>query len=355
MSIYINGIGNISAQKTWENSSFLEEIVEFDSNHLTCHEPNFKDYISPVRLRRMSRVIKIGLTSSFIALKDAGVESPGAIITGTGFGCVGDTEKFMFAVIENKETQLPPTAFMQSTHNTISGQIAINLKCKNYNSTYVHRGASFIRAMEDAIMLLKEKNAENVLVGGFDECTPEHYTVMGRVGRWKDIPVKNTELLKHSESTGSIAGEGAQFFVVSEEKTNNCYAKITDIESFYKPESNQEIENRITKFLERNSLSFTDIDAVVLGKNGDVNGDECYNYLTNGVLKDTQQVYFKHLSGQYDSCDSFAMWLAAKSIYHQQLPAITKLNDKPTGEIKNVLIYNHFLNKYHGLQLLSGC
>ncbi len=93
MKVYINGIGNISPQQTWDNSKFLEELEFSEDNRLLCVEPVYKEYISPIRLRRMSRVIKQGITSALIALKDAEVENPGAIITGTGWGCLVDTEK----------------------------------------------------------------------------------------------------------------------------------------------------------------------------------------------------------------------------------------------------------------------
>ena len=106
----------------------------------------------------MSKIIKRGIASALIALKDANVENPGAIITGTGWGCWADTEKFLLTMIEQGEEQLTPTAFMQSTHNTVSGQIAISIKCHNYNSTYAHRGVSFERSLQDGMMLCLEGN-----------------------------------------------------------------------------------------------------------------------------------------------------------------------------------------------------
>jgi hypothetical protein len=39
MKIYINGIGNISPQKTWDSSSFLEDVREYNARMLQCLEP----------------------------------------------------------------------------------------------------------------------------------------------------------------------------------------------------------------------------------------------------------------------------------------------------------------------------
>ena len=156
MKAYINGVGSISAQHTSNSQSFLNDIVYSESNSLKAIEPDYKAFINPTLIRRMGRIIKMGVTAAQICLKDAGVEMPDAIITGTGLGCIEDTEKFLTAIIENKEQFLTPTSFIQSTHNTVGGQIALLLKCNNYNFTYVHRGFSFETCVLDALMLLKD-------------------------------------------------------------------------------------------------------------------------------------------------------------------------------------------------------
>ncbi|MBL4653974.1 MAG: beta-ketoacyl synthase chain length factor, partial [Flavobacteriales bacterium] len=267
MKVYINGIGNISPQATWDNNNFLEEVVSVDNNQLLCVEPIYKEYISPIKLRRMSNVIKRGITSALIALKDANVANPGAIITGTGWGCWADTEKFLLSMIDQKEEQLAPTAFMQSTHNTVSGQIAIAIKCHNYNSTYVHRGVSFERALQDGMMLCAE-GKQNVLVGGFDECTDNFFTMLGRVGAWKKTSINSLGLFNDMQE-GSIAGEASVAFVIDSKRNENSYASIDALTTFYKPESNDEVSRKIADFLSKNGLVEADIDIVVLGNNGD--------------------------------------------------------------------------------------
>ncbi|PIX32882.1 MAG: beta-ketoacyl synthase, partial [Bacteroidetes bacterium CG_4_8_14_3_um_filter_31_14] len=48
------------------------------------------------------------------------------------------------------------------THNTISSQIALILKCHGYNSTYAGRGACFETALLDAKILINEEHLQNV-------------------------------------------------------------------------------------------------------------------------------------------------------------------------------------------------
>ena len=153
---YINGLGSISAQETFD-SVFLEkaEINEID-NVLSLKTPIYKDFISPVAIRRMARGVKNGIVASAMAMKEANVSSVDAIITGTGMGCIEDSDKFLKAIIDNKEAFLTPTSFIQSTHNTVGAQIALGLQCKAYNFTYVNGAVSFESALLDAKMKIEE-------------------------------------------------------------------------------------------------------------------------------------------------------------------------------------------------------
>lgn len=352
MDVYIKGIGNISPQNTIDSNIFLDDIVNHDAGLLSCVAPNYKEFINPVKLRRMSKLIKMGISASKLCLKDAGIENPGAIITGTGLGLVGDTEKFLNQVLDYNEEFLAPTAFIQSTHNTISGQVAIALQCFNYNNTYSHRGFSFESALLDGMLLIKDKDAENVLVGGFDEVTPEHHSIVKKT-RWvKNETIKSLELLDH-KTQGTIVGEGVGFFSLTGEK-ENTYARIKDIKTIYKPESKEEIETKISQFLNENDLTKDDIDLVILGFNGNVDTDDIYYHLADNYF-DTNYAYFKHLSGDYHTVGTFALWLAANTIKHQKVPEVARFRKENFTEkpIKNVLVYNHFREVDHSIFLLT--
>src|SRR3954470_22554556 len=129
MEAYISGIGIISPQETFATDGFLEKILEHNSLSLRCIEPSYKEFLNPTLARRMARIIKMSIAASSVCFKDAGVEMPDAIMTGTALGCLEDTEKFLLAIIENDEQFLTPTSFIQSTHNTVGAQIALQLKC----------------------------------------------------------------------------------------------------------------------------------------------------------------------------------------------------------------------------------
>ncbi|MFL5763268.1 MAG: beta-ketoacyl synthase chain length factor [Bacteroidia bacterium] len=354
MEAYINGIGIISPQGTFATDDFLSEPVEHNALSLPCIEPSYKEFLNPTLARRMARIIKMSIAASSVCFKDAGIEMPDAIMTGTALGCLEDTEKFLLAIIENDEQFLTPTSFIQSTHNTVSAQIALQMKCMNYNFTYVHKGFSFESAVLDGMMTLAEGDAKNVLVGGHDEMTDKYYRVCDRIGYWKkEVPA--TKELINSKTNGSIAGEGAAFFVLGQEKGSKCYAKLRGVETLYKPENSEEIRNKINSFLSAKGLTANDIDLVIYGINGDARFDNIYYDLKDNYFVNSTSAYFKHLCGEYQTAGSFGMWMAARAIQTQTVPAITMIGEKKHQQIKNVLVYNTFLGTDHSMLLLSQC
>ncbi|MBS1933249.1 MAG: beta-ketoacyl synthase, partial [Bacteroidetes bacterium] len=83
MKIYLRSTGNVSPQKTFGDVPFLTEPASYSGNRLSCVEPDYKEFIDVKLIRRMSRIIKMGVAAGFACLKEANVEIPDAIITGT--------------------------------------------------------------------------------------------------------------------------------------------------------------------------------------------------------------------------------------------------------------------------------
>ena len=354
MKIYIRATANISAQKTFGKVPFLTEPVEYTGNLLRIIEPEYKDIIDPKQIRRMSRIIRLGVAAASECLKEAGEKDPGAIITGTAYGCLEDTDLFLKKIIEQNEEMLSPTAFIQSTHNTVGAQIALVNNCHQYNNTFVHRGFSFETALFDAILFLNENETSNVLVGSADEVSDLSFAILSRFGLYKHTPVSNLELFS-SKTRGTIAGEGAAFFLLANQPAATDYAQLVATTTFYKPKGLAEMENQINGFLESQAINMNDIDLVITGKNGDVKNDALYDQLNGSVFGNKDIINYKHLCGEYPSSASFALWLAANIIKNRKVPAITGYKGAAKNKLKKVLIYNNYLNVYHSLLLVSSC
>ena len=130
---------------------------------------DYKEYISPKEGRRMGKLMKAATLTSLMALREANVECPDAIITATANGMLETSEKFLVDMVDNGEETLSPTLFMQSTHNTIGSAIAIRTKCHGYNITYTQGKDSMKWALRDAERLIRMGKAKTVLVGCHDE------------------------------------------------------------------------------------------------------------------------------------------------------------------------------------------
>ncbi len=359
MTIYIRATGNISPQKSFGHPPFLTEPVEYSGNRLACIEPEYKDFIDIKLIRRMSRIIRMGVAAAKECLQEADIVIPDAIVTGTAYGCLEDTRLFLTKMVEYNEELLTPTAFIQSTHNTIGAQIGLMLQCNNYNNAFVHRGFSFESALLDAVMLLKEKEAGNVLVGAIDEITNSSHAILSRMGLYKRQTGSSLDLFKTNllgkESKGTIAGEGAAFFLLANEPSVTDYAKLEAFHTFYKPKDTTEIEKNIIAFLTTNSLTFDDIDLIITGRSGDLGHDKIYDQLEQGILKKNPILYYKNLSGEYPTATAFAMWLAVNIIKIGKVPTSLDYQGPKEKKINRALIYDHYLSIQHSLLLFTAC
>jgi 3-oxoacyl-(acyl-carrier-protein) synthase len=350
MKAYIRSSACISAQKTFNNESFLDNAVEYTGTRLGIIEPDYKEFIDPKLIRRMSPVIKRGVATAKQCLKDAGIEMPGAIITGTALGCLEDTVTFLTRIVELNEEMLPPTAFIQSTHNTVAAQVALMLQCHGYNNTFVHKGISFESALLDALMLLNEKEADNILVGGTEEIVDASFKVLTRLGLYRRWPVSNLDLFQ-TEAKGTVAGEGCAFFLLSDQSSPDNPAELTGLQTVYKPEN---IEKDIIQFLKKHSLKAEDIDLVITGKNGDIKNDAIYKDLASSIFETNALANYKHLCGEYPVSSSFALWLAANILKKGSVPEVIWERKGNNTALKRILIYNHYQNTYHSLMLVSA-
>jgi 3-oxoacyl-[acyl-carrier-protein] synthase II len=353
MNCYIRSAACISPQKTFDNPRFLEKPVEYHFNRLNCIEPDYNDIIDPRAIRRMSRIIKISVAAAFAALKHAGVSSPDAIITGTAYGCLEDTGTFLTGIIEENEEPNSPMAFVQSTHNTIGAQIALLLRSHCYNNTFVSGGASFENALQDAMMGLAE-DKDCILVGGMDEITETSYTILRRTGLYKLAPGSNLNLFD-SKSKGTIAGEGAAFFLLANTPSVTDLAHLDSVATCYKPADSTEIEQWIGSFLADQSIRFSDIDLLITGKNGDPKSDSIYSQLEKSVFDGLPVCTYKNLCGEYPTSTAFVLWVAANIVKKNTIPAALNQTGEAKEKINKVLIYNHYQNVHHSLILLSAC
>ncbi|HEY9176115.1 MAG TPA: beta-ketoacyl synthase chain length factor [Flavipsychrobacter sp.] len=351
--VYILSASIVSPQQHFEDSGFLQDIKEYAGGVLSVVEPNYRGYINPVAIRRMSKLLKMGISCGMNALQQANIEKPQAIITGTGRGSMVDTEQFLMSMIENEEEVLTPTSFIQSTYNSINGWLALQTKCTGYNQTYVNRGTSFELALFDALMLLNEAEEEmQVLAGCFDEITPDYIKVKSKIGYWKKPAPVNIELYQHSETQGTIAGEGTAFFTLSN-KAENAICSLQAVKTMQDAQP-VEVMDAINRLLDQHGLALDAIDVLLCGMNGDSRQQPLYDELADIAGEHTTIAAFKHLCGEYDTSSGFATWIATEMFRAQEIPGTLVIKKGSHKEIKNILLVNHYILNSHSILLLQN-
>lgn len=323
--MYISAASTISHQPTFGNAGFSAALQPVEASSALI-SPDYKAYIDAGLLRRMSKILRMSVACAKDCVAQAGIEQPDAIVVGTGLGCLQDTEKFLNTSL-TVEGLLPPTSFIQSTHNTMAGQISLSLGNHGYNMTHTQNTLSFEHALLDASMLLREGD-RNVLVGAADE----HIDILDeiterlelRLAAWLDTRQEAGDDASLTIEKSIPLTSGASFFILSQENAGNAAAELADVYTCGGAEYGQE---EIDAFLDRNGLQISDIDLVLHTGVPVASASRHANYLS--------------LAGIYPTASAFALHYAVDML-------------SANSEVRNVLICNTLRKSNLGLILLKA-
>ena len=202
-------------------------------------------------------------------------------------------------------------------------------------------------------MKIEEEEAKTILCGAVDEIAEHTMSLLSLAGFIKNKNQSPFSVLNPT-TKGAVFSEGSTFFILENEKKPHSYAEVLAVEIINKLEI-EDIEPKAKDFLQTNGLQIEDIDAVILGFNGDVDFDIYYNKLSENVFENTPQVYYKHLSGEYNTASAFGLFVGSKIIKTQQIPTILKVNLIEKTHYKTILLYNQYRGLDHSFVLISGC
>lgn len=312
----ISAVVSISHQESFRNSGFTRTMKPLDT-HSELIKPDFKDLVSPSKLRRLGELLRISVVSGISTVRHAGWEQPDAISIGTGLGCLADTQKFLNGYVEEDgSSALSPTPFIQSTHNTIGGLLSLLLVNHGYNMTHSQNSLSFEHALIDGLSLV-HTGTKKVLVGASDEAIDE----LNTIGTLLNIP---TDFLTSASS----------FFAL--ETQDKDHVEIYACQAYEKSEDHL---LQVGVFLDENGLRIEDIDLILKSggrplMSSDYNGD---------------QVDYLPYTGQYFTSSALATHFAHDVIVNQS----TEFGGRAIKKApRKVLVVNNILPKKLGLTLV---
>tara|TARA_Y100000782_G_C10179064_1_gene263224 strand:- start:910 stop:1962 length:1053 start_codon:yes stop_codon:yes gene_type:complete len=347
--MFINNSLCISPQHTYSSELFEGKIELLDGKLYKAIEPEYRGLIPLGLLRRLSKAVRMGIATGLPLITQEKVDG---IIVGSSNGSMDASIKFLNQIMEYDEGTLTPTNFVQSTSNSIAGNIALLGKVTGYNNTHVNQGLSFEAALLDAFLYFEDHKNTTLLVGGVEEVSETNHNIDSQRGLYKKEDLTSEGLL-NANSPGTYYGEGAVMFTVSEQKTPQSIVKVKDVDLRIETNTNN-ISTWIQDFLDRNHCSTKEVDTLFLGYNGDSNFDHYYNSALNQLFESTNCYTYKNLCGEFASTSAFATWLATQLAAGKQLPSSCLKKGTSENIPKWILIYNHFEGNQHGLILLRN-
>lgn len=289
-------------------------------------EPDSKKYLRPAESRRMGKILKRAMVTSLDALDKGGVTMPDAVITGTGAGCIENSEKFLIDMARNGEECLKPSLFMQSTHNTIGSLISIHLGCHGYNNTYSQKGLSFESALLDGWLLIKSGEAGTALVGSHDEVTPLLSRVYERT---------HPEFANVAEGSVAALLAGANFAA----KALCCLERV---ELLHRPHPES-----LAGLIDEDHP-----DVIVAGVNGNQLNDSPYHEVFGRMKSDAAIAGYKNIFGDSLSSSALGFYAAVEVLNRQSVPGSMKIKGEPR-QIGKVAVINHSDMEDWGVIILS--
>ncbi|MGJ1506846.1 beta-ketoacyl synthase chain length factor [Sphingobacterium siyangense] len=328
--VYINAasicVNNLSLPNSRENWIKVD-LPKIDSKIL-----------SPNSARRMSKAVKMGIICAMEALQQIDRSELDGILVGSGKGCLIDSDRFLQSIAVQQEEFLSPTAFIQSTHNTVAGQIALLIKNTGYNMTYSQGRVSFESTVFDAYLQLVLNERKTLLVGAVDELSDISIDISESIANTTDQPI----------TTGIPRTEGAGFFIFSNQKNQHTLGELVDM-VIYHPTEELRPETQLAAFLKKNKLSAEQLDLVIYGSAK----PETPSEMEAEAFNDLAKINYQSQIGYFDTDVVFAFDFALKQLNNQTFRSIESPIGNKIGAFQHVLICN--FGDQNSLMLLSRC
>ena len=343
---YVLSAKQISMQQPL-SEEWMQNPIVYEVPFSRSIDPNFKEYVSPIEARRMGRILKRALATSKEALKAAGCDTVDAIMTGTGFGCIENTEFFLDALSNEGEQLLKPTYFMQSTHNTISSLVAIQTKNYNYNATYAHKGISFESALHDAWLQFRLGKINSALVGCHDEMTETFHSIMKKGG----------VMGQDDERCGEVAVSvvlSREVSALRQAQGPQPLCRLTGLKMLHQPTMN-DLMDAVTTMLQSAERSLVDVDYILTGMSGNHQSDKAYLTETKTLFGDKPLLTYKHLFGENFTASGLGFYVAAQCLKAGKVPShlFVNANEASDKQPACILLFNRSDGKDYTLTLLE--
>jgi 3-oxoacyl-[acyl-carrier-protein] synthase II len=272
-------------------TSAVARIDRFDTEGLSAHNAalvvDFKarDYVPPMKLRRMNALSRYAVSATKLAIDDAGASLPNdaGVALGTAFGPVQTSVDYMQEYVAKGAALAPPQLFAESVANAPGSHIAIELDLRGFNVTVTQRESSLLAAAMFASGQIVKGTVPSAIIGGVEEVNEMVFSVLDRVGSLAHADSELTEAMRPFDRrrNGMSIGEGSAIFVAEREPSREPYgwiagfgiARDTTATISDWGTGDAQVAAAMRAAIDDAGISISEVDAIYASANGTKRGD----------------------------------------------------------------------------------
>ena len=343
----------------------IAEVERFDTSGLSAHKAalvrDFKprDFIAPMKMRRMNMLSRLGVAAARLAIDDAGaaLEPDTGVAIGTAFGPVQTSVEYMQEYVAKGPALAPPQLFAESVANAPGSHIAIEWGLRGFNITFTQRESSVLAAAMYGATQVMKKSVRAVLIGGVEEANEMLFSVLDRIGALAHANGTVDEAARPFDRrrNGFVLGEAGAVLVASTGTrapyawlsgfgmTRDTTASISDWGS-----GHEMVAKAMRAAIDDAEISLDSIDAVYASANGSVRGDALEERALRTLFGDRMPpvVATKGFFGEYAAGGALQLAAAVLALSDQKLHAspgfeegeLPVTRETRSAELRHVLV-----------------
>jgi 3-oxoacyl-(acyl-carrier-protein) synthase len=285
-----------------------------------------RDFINPMKMRRMNNLSRFGVAAAKLALADAGVD-PGrntGVALGTAFGPVQTSVDYMQEYVEKGAALAPPQLFAESVANAPGSHIAIESDFRGFNVTITQRESSALAAAMYAAAQVMKGSVDAALTGGVEEASEMTLSVLERLGALSRTAARPFDATRD----GMSFGEGGAVLLL-QPRAPKSYAFISgfgmarDTTASISDwgDDHGAIVTAIRAAIDDAEIALSDVDAIYASANGSVRGDAVEGRAIEELFGDhiPPVVATKGIFGEYAAGGALQLVAAVLAVDEQSL------------------------------------